>query len=206
MRYRLAALMLFAVLSVMLFTVLPMMNVLAAPILNPWAILDIGPPPKGKTPEQHLKDQIEFKTSLDTLNDVCSDPEVKKLSSVASMKDARPWLATNLRVTPEDGGRRLRFKFRAGTRDEQVTILNAFLRDSLHWHDLDGMTLKRREEWLRWSENQILELERRIESGQQPHMVDTYREGINYLRYTRIPELRTDIARRKQYAVVKWAK
>lgn len=130
MRYRLAVLML-----LMLLAVLPMMDVLAAPAPDPYAILDIGPPPKGKTAVQYLKDHIALQTHLDTLNTVCSYPEVKKLPTISALKDGRPWLAKNLRVTPEKGGRLLRFTFRAGKRNEQVTIVNAFLRASILWNE-----------------------------------------------------------------------
>src|SRR5579875_3373090 len=123
MRYRLAVLML-----LMLLVMLPLMNVLAAPASDPYGILDIAPPPQYKTVEKHLKDQIEFTTYCAVLNMVRSYPEVEKLPLVASMKDPRPWLAQNLRVKPEGGERLLRFTFRAGKRNEQVTIINAFLR------------------------------------------------------------------------------
>jgi hypothetical protein len=198
MRYHLAALMLIAV--------LPGMNVPAAPAPDPYGILDIGPPPKGKTAEQYLKFQIERKTSLDILNDVCSDPEVKKLPSVASMEDACPWLAKNLRVTPDEGGRRLRFTFRAGTRNEQVIIINAFLRVSLNWHDIGGIDLKWKEECLRMYERNILDLEKRIQSTKDPREAASYQKGIDKMRSVGIPELRAEIARLKQYAVIKWAK
>lgn len=201
MRYRLAVLML-----LLLLVLLPMMNVLAAPAPDPLGILDIGSPPKDKTADQHLKFQIEFKTDRHILDTVLSYPEVKKLPSVASLKEARPWLAKNLRVTPEKGGRLLRLTFRAGKRNEQATIINAFLRASLDWHDIGGSSLKCAEEGLRACEKSILDLEQRIASGQQPHMVDTYLKHINRLRYTTIPERRAEIARLKQYAVLKWAR
>ncbi len=195
MRYRLAALMLLAV--------LPLMNVLAAPAPKPYAIEDIGPPPKGKTADQYCKRQIEGLISHAILSMVWNDPEVRKLPSIASMKDPRPWLAKNLRGAEEDGGRCIRLTFRAGTRDEQVVILNALLRVNLRGRE---ESIRFREEGLRSHENCILELEKRIESGQQPHMVDTYRKGIDELRSIRIPECRAEIARIKQIAVVQWAK
>ncbi len=201
MRYRLAVLMLLLLLAMLL-----VMDVLAAPAPDPYGMLDIGPPPKGKTAQEYLKDQIEFKTHQLILSAVCSDPGVRKLPSVASMKDARPWLAKNLRLTPEEGGRRLRFDFRAGKRNEQVAVINAFLRASISWNDVQGMTLKCSKEWVQRGEKSILELEQRIASGQHPHMVDTYQKEINYMRYTSIPELRAEIARLEQYAVIRWAR
>lgn len=195
MRYRLAALMLLAV--------LPLMNVLAAPAPEPYAILDIGPPPKGWSMEKHCKTAIHGQTCHGTLSVVSCYADVGKLPSVAPFKDARPWLAENLRITEEEGGRRLRLTFRAGTRDEQVTILNALLRANLQAR---AEYVKFREEGLRSHENCVLELEKRIESGQQPNMVDTYQKGIDELRSIRIPECRAEITRLKQFAVIKWAK
>lgn len=201
MRYPFVVLML-----LLLLAVLPVMNLPAAPAPDPFGILDIAPPPKDKTAEQHLKSEIDFNTHPDCLRTVCLDPKVKKLASVASMKDARPWLAKNLRVTPEKDGCRLRFTFRAGKRNEQVIIINAFLRAKLHWNDIGGTHLKWTEKSLRMAEDSVVDLEQRVASGQQPHMVNTYREGINDLRYTRIPELRAEIVRLKKYAVIRWAR
>jgi hypothetical protein len=181
-------------------------NLPAAPAPDPLGILDIGQPPKYRTAEQHLKFEIEFNTSQDILNKVSSDPEVRKLPSVASIKDARPWLAKNLRVKPQGGGRLLHFTSRDGKRNEQATIINAFLRANLHWHDLGGRSIKRLEDHLRWTEDRILDLEKRIESGQYPNMIDKYREAINSTRYTGIPLIRAEIARLKQYGVVRWAR
>jgi|SRR5579884_3690466 len=204
MRYCVAVLML-----LLLLAILSVMNVLAAPAPDPSGILDIGPPPRGKTTEQYLRFEIESNTNANILDTIYLYPDVRKLPSVAALKDARharPWLAKNLRVTPDKGDRLLRFTFRAGKRNEQVTLINAFLRANLHWHDIGGETLKCHEEGLRTCEKSILDLEKRIASGLQPHMVDTYRAGINRLRYTLIPEHRAEIARLKQYAVIKWAR
>ena len=198
MRYRLAVLML-----LMLLVVLPMMNVLAAPAPDPSAILDIGPPPKGMTAEQHRKQWIEGQTFHGTLGPWWTDPEVKKLPSVARLEDARPWLAKNLRVTPGDGERRLRFTFRAGNRNEQVTIINALLRVDLR---LTGEHIKWHEEWLRQHENDILRCEKCIESAQPHESVDSERKEINELRTNQIPARRAEIARYKQIAVIKWAR
>jgi hypothetical protein len=191
----------------MLLAVLPVMNVLAAPAPVPLGILDIGTPhPKDERAKQFVKLQIEFNTDHRFLDTVLSYPEVKKLPSVASMENPRPWLAKNIRVTPGEGDRLLSFTFLAGKRNEQVTIINAFLRANLHWHDLDGKAIQRGEQSVRTAEAGIRDLEQRIQSGQQPHMVDEYREHINRLRHTLIPELRAEIARMKQYAVLKWAR
>jgi hypothetical protein len=196
MRYRLAALMLLAVLPLM-----RLINLTAAPAPDPSAILDIGPPPKGETADQYRKRMIEAQIGRITLCDWMSDSEVKKLSAVAGMKDPRPWLAKNLRVTEEDGQRRLRFTFRAGTRTEQVVILNALLRINLHAED---GAIKWGEECLRWYDKHISDLEKCIKRGQE---VDTYREAINHIRTIKIPELRDAIdSQKKRLTVIKWAK
>lgn len=195
MRYRLAAL--------SLFVVLPVMNVLAAPAPDPSAILDIGPPPKGETAEQYRKRLIEGQTFHGTLCTWWTDPEVRKLSSVARFKDARPWLAKNLRVTEEECGRRLRFTFRAGSRAEQVAIINALLRYNLAEAE---EAIKRDEYWIRKYQKDILELEQRIKSSRRPKEVASLQDGIDNLRSIRIPELQAVIAREKQLTVIKWAK
>lgn len=196
MRYRLAVLMLLAA--------LPVMNVLAAPAPDPSAILDIGPPPKGETAEQHRKEQIDGLTCHVMLSMAWSDPEVKKLPSITPMKDARPWLAKNLRITEAEGGRRLRFTFRAGTRAEQVNILNALLR--IYLRQARDERIKFHEEILRRDEKCILELEKRIKSSRDPQEVASYQKGINDLRSIHIPARRTEVARWKQVAVIKWAR
>jgi hypothetical protein len=196
MRHCLAALMLFAV--------LPVMNALAAPVPESFAILNIEPSPKGERAEQHrdkVIDNLTYPHGL--LLWAWSDPEVRKLPSIAALKDARYWLSENLRVTWDGEGNRLRLKFRAGTRAEQVVILNALLRAYLR---ATGERIKFHEEALRWNENCILELEKRIESGQQRDWDDSHRKGISNLRSNSIPACRAEIARWKQAAVVKWAK
>jgi hypothetical protein len=192
MRYRLTVLMLFAV--------LPVRSVLAAPAPDPvYAILEIGPPPEGWTEEQNLKNQIEFLTSLVILDKVFCDPEVRKLPSVASMKvkDAPSWLAKNIRVTPEEERRRLRFTFRAGKRPEQVTIINALLGVNL---SVDREFIKSHEEDIRRYEHLLSKLE------SKKNLTDSDRETIHGLRTYRIPKYRAEIARLKQTKVIKWAK
>lgn len=196
MRYLVAAFLLFVI-------GLPLMNVWAAPAPAPSAILQIPPPPKGETAEQFLKDQIEGQTGHAALAVVISDPEVKKLPSVARFKDARPWLAKNIRVTALEGGRRLRLTFQAGSREEQVAILNAWLRENLLWHEL---SIKSGEEWIGRFEKKILELEKQIKSTQDPKEVASLRRGVDNLRNNEIPVLRAAIAWQKQFVVNKWAK
>jgi hypothetical protein len=196
MRSRLAVL--------MLFTLLPTMHLPAAPAPDPSAILDIGPPPKGETAEQYRKRLIGAQTHPFTLCDWMSDPEVKKLPSVAAMKDPRPWLAKNLRVTKEDGLRRLRLTFRAGTRAEQVVILNALLRVNLHAGD---GTIKWGEECLRMHEKDIRRLEMLITRNPNPQETAAYQKWIDELSSSRIPELRAAIdSQKKRLTVIKWAK
>lgn len=202
MRYRLTFLML------LLLPVLLVINVLAAPAPAPSAILQIEQPPKGWSMEKHLETEIG-----EHLTDPCGmpftvwlDPEIRKLPSVAAKKDvreARSWIAKNIRVTKEDGGCRLRLTFRVGNRREQVAILNKLLRVYIQ-------TGKERqqffEECLGKYEKCILELEQRIASGQHPRMVDEYKKGIEELRSILIPETCAKIDRYKQIAVIKWAR
>jgi hypothetical protein len=189
MRYRFVILILFAA--------LPMMQLFAAPAPDPSAILELGlTPPKGWSVEQYLNEQIKLMTSLVILDKVCSDPEVKKLPSVASMKDARSWLAKNIHVKIEKEKRRLFVTFRAGKRNEQVTIINALLRVDL---SLKREFIKTHEKTLHRNESIISKLESR-------NTTDNDREMIHSLRTIGIPELHAEIARLKQAKVIKWAK
>jgi hypothetical protein len=190
----------------MLLALLTAINLQAAPVPDPSAILSIGPPPKGIAAAEHCKDVISRLTKHPGFIWYAGiQPEVSRLPSVISLKDAaHPWLEKNLRVTQEDGGRRLRLTFRAGNRAEQVTILNTLLRIYIQWEATDR--IKVQEEALRWKEDRIVELEKRIESGQARESADSYRKGINDLRANRIPALRSEIDRLKQVTVIKWAK
>lgn len=200
MRYHLTVLLL------LLLVIPPVMTVLAAPVPAPSAILDIGPPPKGKTAEEHAKEEIgrmDFGHGM--LNDVWCTPEIRKMPSVARFKDARPWLAENIRIKPEKEGRHLRLTFRAGTRDEQVAILNELMRVNLR---AEKTRIKFFEDCIRTHEKRALDLEDCIESGRErdPRYVAKYRKTIDELRSTRIPECRAEIDRMKQVTVIKWAK
>jgi hypothetical protein len=200
MRYRLIVLML-----PMLLAMLQVMNALAAPAPDPYAILDIGPPPKGESADVYRKKRIDSLTYAHGLVlMVWSDPEVRKLPSVAALKDARYWLSKNLRVTWEGQGNRLRLTFRAGNRAEQVVILNTMLRIYLRQVKDEG--IKFDEYFLRQDENTIIEREKRIESGQHHDSVDFDRKLINDLRINRIPARRAEIDREKQITVIKWAR
>jgi hypothetical protein len=196
MRYCLAALVLFAV--------LPVMNVLAAPAPDPSAILYIGPPPKGWSLEQHLDSEIRdhLIDPYGHLFAVWLDPEIRRLPSVAALKDARSWLSRNLRITKE-GGSRLRLIFRAGNRQEQVAILNTLLRAYIK---AAKKKQQFHEQCLAGEEDGVPDLERRIASGSPPGMDDRYRKAIENLRTIHIPARRAEIARWKQIAVIKWAR
>jgi hypothetical protein len=196
-RYRLAVLTLFAV--------LPLMNVLnATPAPEPYAVLDIGPPPKGWSIDKHRNWEIEhlaFPHGIVLM--VWSDPEIRKLPSIAALKDPRYWLSKNLCITWQGEGNRLRLMFRGGSRAEQAAILNSLLRINLR---LEAERIKFHEEILRKDEACILDLVKRIESGRQPGMVEDYEKGIDNLRSIHIPARRAEIARLKQIAVIRWAK
>ena len=203
MRYRLSVLML-----LMLLTVLAVKNVLAAPAPAPSAVLQIELPPKDWSMEKHLEYIIDQNLTCPHSMPfaVWLDPEIRKLPSVAARKDvkeARSWLAKNIRATKEDEGRRLRLEFRVGNRREQVAILNTLLRVYIQVRTKEQKSL---EKHLHWQENCILELEQRIASGQQPGMVNSYRESINDLRSNLIPATRAKIDRFKKIAVIRWAK
>lgn len=196
MCYRFAAL--------LLFTVLPAINVLAAPVPAPSAILAIGPPPDPKqTEEDYRKNQREGQTGGIMLARVLSDPTVEKLPLIARMKDPCEWLAKNVRVREEKGGRRLRFTLRTGTRAEQVIILNAFLRANLSTHE---SSIKLSEQCLRRREEMIPDLEQRIKSASSFPEAANLRKDLHELRTKHIPELRAAIDRAKQIAVIRWAK
>lgn len=198
MRYRIAVLML-----LLLLIVLPVLDVLAAPAPNPYAILAIGPSPDLKvSDEQYRKGQKEAQTCDIHLIRVFRDPEVSKLPSIVRMKDPLPWLRKNLQVAEEDGGRRLRFTFRAGTRAEQVTILNANLRANIA--NRDG-SIKNGEEGLRIVEKDLIGVEQRLKSGTDEFPKQLV-EAIHYLRNKQIPEIRAAIDRVKQTTVIKWAR
>ncbi|HEY7155879.1 MAG TPA: hypothetical protein VH575_18090 [Gemmataceae bacterium] len=215
MRYRLAALMLFAMLSVMSLLIRPApapaildiespskaMDPVAAPDPEPYGILDIGPPPKGETAEQYRQRQSVYKTGDCTLSMVSY--RVRKLPSVAPLANTHPWLVKNLRVTAEEGDRRLRFTFGAGTRAERAAIINAFLRVSVSSQE---STMKSGEEHLRIDENRILRVKLLMKRSQDPRKIASYQKAIDYQRCIRIPELRAEIARLKQYVVIRWAR
>ncbi|SRR5579885_1462024 len=201
MCYRLVVLML-----LLLLVVLPVMYLPAAPAPEPaHAILQIGPPPEDMTAEEHCGDVIDRLTKpRGFIWFVGIEPDVVKLPSVAPLKDVHTWLAKNIRATPEGGGQRLRLTFRAGTRNEQVTIINALLH--AYFRQAVTSSIEIQEGALRTDEVCVVNLEKRIASGLQPHMVDRYKKGINDLRTNRIPATIAKIARLKQVAVVKWAK
>jgi hypothetical protein len=201
MRYSLAVLMM-----LMLLAMLPVMYLPAAPAPEPaYAILHIGPPPKRMTADEYYKDTIYRLTDPGCfLWHVGVDTEVSKLPSVAPLKKASPWLAKNIRVVKEKGECRLRLTFRAGKRGEQVAILNSLLRYYLRYSVEDDIRIGEKQPL--WQENCADELERRINSGQHPESVDSYRKGINELRSIVIPSLRAELARLKQVSVIKWAK
>jgi hypothetical protein len=127
---------------------------IAAPIPEPFAVLDLGPPPKGKSAEEHRKRIVTYLTSRSIVPHqsikedgyggaslvvsfkkdgpvpLLSDPEVRKLPAVAKMsaEETETWLRTNLKVAPDSEVGRIRMKFGAGSRAERVVVLNGLLR------------------------------------------------------------------------------
>lgn len=201
MRYHLALSMLLAMLLVVVM--LPVMNVLAAPVPDPSAILDIGPPPKGKTAKEHRESEIHCLTH-GIVTCAYSDPVVRKLPSVApSLRTSFNWLANNIRARPENGGRRIRLTFRAGTRAEQVAILNTTLRDYIRFVKTERIQIA--EEWLirmKEAEPRLLKL---IKEEQNPINLKDYLEEQAKAKDTEVYS-RAQIARLKQVDVIKWAK
>ncbi len=187
----------------LLLAVLPVMNVLAAPVPDPSAVLDIGPPPKGKTAEEYCRDEIDHLTHpYGVMFNIWLDPEVKQFPSVAASKDSRAWLLRNLRVTPEDEGRRLRLTFRGGNRREQVAILNLVLRINLKHRT---RKLHSWESLLQAQEEGLPRLKELIATTKDPVSLAKYQESLESSP-SRIAECRAEIARRKQYVVIKRAK
>ena len=194
MRSRLAVLMLLAV--------LPLMSVLAAPVPEPYAILDIGPAPKGWSAEKHREMEIGHLTNPDgVLLHASLDPEVKKLKSVTSQKFPSEWMSKNFRVVPDEGSR-LRLTFQAGDRTEQAAILNTLLRTYLRPY---GEKRQRLEKNLRYMEAGVPELIKVIESGENPRQEECNRKELERLQ-ANIPGRRAEIARLKQITVIRWAK
>lgn len=196
MRYCLAVLMLFAT--------PPVMNVLAAPAPAPSAILDIGPPPKGQTAEEHRKMQIDNLTyphGFFVLG-AWHDPEVSKLPSVAALKDPRYWFSRNLHVKWEGEGNRLRLTFGAGNRTEQVVILNVLLRSYLQTRK---ECIKRFEESIRIREEGEPQFAKLLKEERD---VNNLRRWLKQAEDAKVQaaEYRAEIARLKQTAAVKWAK
>ncbi len=192
--------------ALLLLAVLPLMNNLpAAPVPSASALLDIGPPPKGMTAADHCKDVIERMIHPRGYIFFAGggDPEMSKLASLARLKDEfRPWMVKNIRVT-KDGEHRLRVTFRAGTRAEQVVIINALLREYLKGVERQ---IKAVEFALREEEKTIARNEMLIARGTEDRKsVEEYRKQNNNLRTNQLPARRAQIARLKQNTVIKWA-
>ncbi len=190
--------------ALLLLAVLPLLNVGAAPAPEPWAILDIGPPRKGMTAEKYRQQQIDSLTGPDgILVRVWFEPGVKKLPSVAPLKDVQvcPWLTKNLRITEEEGGRHLRFTFRAGNRDEQVVILNALLRVYLR-SEAEQVEFHERFLPAMASGPQLAKL---LKEEKNPDNLKRLQKQAEETK-ARAADIRTEIARLKQVAVIKWAK
>lgn len=203
MRYRVVAL--------MLLFVLPVMYPFAAPAPErPYAILDVGPPPKGKKAEEHLKVQIGYLTiPRGMLFRAWCDPEVKKLrlyqqtNKNVKREDFDAWLAKTIRATPEKGGRRLRLTFHAGTQAEQAVFLNSLLRQyirSIVTEPIEGM-----ETIIRESEEARPRLAKDIKEAPDIATRQRYQKEWDGSK-ARDAGFRMKIARLKQVSVIKWAK
>lgn len=191
-----------------LFALLPGMNGWAAQAPPTSAILDIGPPPKGWSMEKHRQEEIRHLTYYrGMLTDVWGDPEVTKtvpkLASITRWQDAGIWLSDNLEVTPVPGkDRLLRLKFRAGSTDEKVAILNSLLRINLQ---LVAERRERIEKKLQLVEGAVPELEKLVTATSDPIQQARYRKDLEKAPFE-IEQLRTEITRLKQAAVIRCAK
>lgn len=203
MRYRIVVL--------MLLFVLPVRYPFAAPAPErPYAILDIGPPPKGKTAEEHRKEQIHYLTgSGGLLWKAWGDREVKKLRLFDSVrksvkgKDIFPWLEKTMQVTPEKGGRRLRLTFRAGTQAEQAVVINTLLR--IYFRIYVTEDIQNCESVIRSSEEARPRLAKDIKEAPDVATRKRYQMEWDGSK-ARDADLRDKIARLKHVAVIKWAK
>ncbi len=204
MRYGIVVLMLFAALPLLYVPYVP-----AAPAPEPYAILEIEAPPgegspealKGQTADEYRKQRINVINSFS--GDICHDPEIRKLPSIAALKEPWKWTSKNLRITREGEGNRLRIMCRDGNRTERVAIINSLLRVYLKEVKEEGR-LKWWEDALSRYENILMDLEKDL--GKDRDAFAVQRKSINNLRSDLIPNCRADIARYKQIAVIKWAK
>lgn len=203
MRYRIAGL--------MLLFVLPVRYPFAAPAPErPYAILEIGQPPKGKTAEEHCKEQIHILTGLGgLLNNAWCDPEVRKLGlfdtarKSAKRKPIFPWLQETMRVTAEKDGRRLRFTFHAGNRAEQVVVINALLRQYIR--SIVTEPARNYEKFIHDNEEAAPNVAKLIKEERDVNTRMQY-QAQRAASLARGEEFRAELVRFKQVSVIKWAK
>jgi hypothetical protein len=108
----------------------------------------------------------------------------------------------NLRIRSDERGRCLRLTFQASNRTEQATILNALLRIYMQ---LEARMLKNAEDPLQRMEEGVPRLEELVKTERDPVLLDRWRKDLLSLP-SDIAKLRAEVARRKQIAVIKWAK
>ena len=194
MRYRLVAL--------MLFVVLPVMNVLAAQAPEPYAILDLGPPPKDETAKQYREKIIR-----------CTNLSRWAVRGVVSRGKEVAFGRSNEGCSPLAGEKRSCHS-RGHCAPPPVYLPRRNSRGASDHHQrlsprrplFPGDEYQERRGIDPPCEKDLLELETRIKSSRDRVEAASYKRGINEIRSIQIPASRTDIARRKQYAVIQWAK
>jgi hypothetical protein len=190
--------------ALVLLVMPPVMSTLAAPVPEPYAILDRGPLPKSERLQALRDSEIDGMTSPYgvLVNGARRDPEIRKLPAVAALKDPREWLAKNLHIAQEHDGDRLRITFRAGTRAEQVAILNAMLRSHM---DRKAQTISRLEEILQRYEQSAksrLEALQKLPGGMVRESFQAEWEAAAAV----TNQVRDEIARLRRIAVARWAR
>jgi hypothetical protein len=190
--------------ALVLLVIPPVMNTLAAPVPEPYAILDCGPLPKTKRLQAVRNREIDGITSPHGLmvNGVCRDPVIRELPAVAALKDPRDWLAKNLYVTQENEGNHLRIMFRAGSRGEQVAILNSMLRTYL---DRTARRLHDLEELLPHYEERAMNLFQATQMAQDAKSRDSFQKEWQATE-TLANEIRDEIVRLRRVDITRWAR
>lgn len=203
MRYRIVAL--------LFLFVLPVMYPFAAPApKRPYAILDIGPPPKGKTAEEHRKVQIGYLTiPRGMLFRAWCDPEVKKLglyqktNKNVKREDFDSWLGKTIQVTPEKGGRRLRLTCQVGSQAEQAVFLNSLLRQYVR--TIVTEPVRNYEKFISDNKEAAPNIAKLINEEKDVKIRKQYQRQRK-ASLERGEEFRDEIIRLKQVDVIKWAK
>ncbi len=199
MRYRLPAL--------FLLVVLPGMYPQAAPAPEkPYAILDIGPPPQGKTDEEHRKDLIAgLKHPHGGVGHIWGLAEARNVlpPDIKGYPAQWQWLAEKLIIKWDGEGHCLRLIFQAGNRADQVAILNTLLR--VYMREAVEMEIQGIEQSIRGIESREALAIQLLKQQWDPKQIAHLRKGMEDAK-ARVANYRATLSRLKQVAVIKWAK